>query len=46
MAKSSENIEINRGDSIEEYKKFLEIKDNIYSLIFKECDCLFYGLID
>lgn len=42
---TSENIEINKGDSIEEYRKFLEITDNIYSLIFKECDCLFYGLI-
>lgn len=40
-----ENITIKRGDSIEEYQKFLEIVSNIYQLIFKECDDLFYGLI-
>lgn len=40
-----ENITIKRADSIEEYQKYLEIVSNIYSLIFKECDCLFYGLI-
>ena len=40
-----ENITIHRGDSIDEYKKYLEVVDNIYSLIFKECDSLFYGLV-
>lgn len=40
-----ENILISRGDSIEEYKKFLEVIDNIYSMIFRECDDLFYGIV-
>ena len=43
---TEESIEIIKGDSIEEYQKFIEISNNIYSLIFKECDCLFYGLIN
>lgn len=40
-----ENITIKRADSIEEYTKFMEIANNIYSSIFKECDDLFYGII-
>lgn len=40
-----ENITIKRADSIDEYKKYLEIMNNILSMIFKECDSLFYGLI-
>ena len=41
----SEEITIKRADSIDEYKKYLEIMNNIYSMVFKECDSLFYGLI-
>lgn len=40
-----EDITITRGDPIEEYSKYLAISDNIYSLIFKECDSLFYGIM-
>lgn len=40
-----EEITIKRGDSIEEYKKYLDLINNIYSMIFKECDSLFYGII-
>ena len=29
----------------EEYKKYLDLINNIYSMIFKECDSLFYGII-
>lgn len=40
-----ENITIKRGDPIEEYQKFMDIQQlNIYSMIFNECDSLFYGL--
>lgn len=41
-----ETITIKRADSIEEYQKFLQTINNIYSQIFKECDSLFYGLIN
>lgn len=44
-ATSNEVITIHRADSIDEYKKYLEVMNNIYSMIFKECDSLFYGLI-
>lgn len=37
-----ETITIHRGDSIDEYKKFLNIANNVYEQIFKECDSLFY----
>lgn len=40
-----ENITITRSDSIEEYKKYLEVLNSIYEMIFKECDSLFYGLV-
>ena len=40
-----ENIIIKHVDSIDEYKKYLEISDTIYSMIFKDCDSLFYGII-
>ena len=42
---TSENIEIKRVDHIDEYKKFLEVYNNIYEMIFKECESLFYGII-
>ena len=41
----SEDITIKKGDSIDEYKKYLDLLNNIYSMIFKECDSLFYGII-
>lgn len=41
----SEEITIKKGDSIDEYKKYLDLLNNIYSMIFKECDSLFYGII-
>lgn len=40
-----ETITIKRADSIDEYQKYLQVMNNIYSMIFKECDSLFYGLI-
>ncbi|MBO7044023.1 hypothetical protein J6W34_05755 [bacterium] len=43
--RTEEDITITRGDEIEEYSKFLEIQTNIYTMIFKECDSLFYGLL-
>ena len=42
---TNENIEIKRVDHIDEYKKFLEVYNNIYEMIFKECETLFYGII-
>ena len=42
---TNETITISRADELEEYQKFLDTVNNIYSDIFKECDCLFYGLI-
>ena len=45
-ANSNENITITRGDNLEEYKKFMEIANNIYTMIFNECDSLFYGIVD
>lgn len=41
----SETITIKRADSIDEYQKYLQVMNNIYSMIFKECDSLFYGII-
>ena len=41
---TTESIVIYRGDEIEEYSKFLETQTNIYMMIFKECDSLFYGI--
>lgn len=42
---TKELITIHRADSIDEYKKYLDVMNNIYSMIFKECDSLFYGII-
>lgn len=42
---TNENITITRSDEIDEYKKFIDYVNNIYSDIFKECDSLFYGLV-
>lgn len=40
----NENIDITRVDDIEEYKKFIDFANNIYSDIFKECDSLFFSV--
>lgn len=42
---TNENIDITRVDEIEEYKKFLDFANNIYSDIFKECDSLFFSIV-
>lgn len=41
----NENITIKRVDEIDEYMKFLQITNSIYSMIYSECDSLFYGII-
>lgn len=41
----NENITIKRTDEIDEYLKFLQITNSIYSMIYRECDSLFYGII-
>ena len=40
----SETISTTKLDSISEYKKYLEVCNDIYSMIYKECNSLFYGL--
>lgn len=42
---TAENITITKADEIDEYKKYLEVCNSIYEMIFKECDTLFYGVI-
>ena len=42
---TNEGIEITRADELEEYKKFLDFVNNIYSDIFKECDSLFFSVV-
>lgn len=42
---TDENITITRADELEEYKKFLDFSNNIYSDIFKECDALFFSVV-
>ena len=42
---TNENIDITRVDEIDEYKKFLDFANNIYSDIFKECDSLFFSIV-
>lgn len=42
---TNENIDITRVDEIEEYKKFLDFANNIYSDIFKECNSLFFSIV-
>lgn len=41
----NENITKIKLDTLNEYKKFLDYANNIYSMIFKECDSLFYGIV-
>lgn len=45
IGNTNENITIKRADSIDEYNKYINNMNNIYSMIFKECDSLFYGVI-
>ena len=42
---SNESIKIDRLDTIDEYKKFKETVNNIYSDIFKELNCLFFSVV-
>ena len=44
-ANKYESLVIDKVDTIDEYEKFIKFANNIYELIFKECDCLFFGLI-
>lgn len=41
----NETITIDKFDTIDEYIKFMKVANNVYELIFKECDPLFYGLV-
>lgn len=41
---TNETITHIKLDTLDEYKKFLEYANNIYDMIFKECDSLFFGL--
>ena len=45
LSNSSETINITKGDSTDEYIKFQEKVQSIYTLIYKELDSLFYGII-
>ena len=42
---TNENITILKVDTNDEYDKFMKYANNIYDLIFKECDALFYSLM-
>ena len=42
---STETINIHRGDSTDEYLKFQNKVNNIYTMMYKELDSLFYGII-
>ena len=42
---TNETITRSPADKIKIYKEFLENKNNIYTMIFKDLDSLFYGLI-
>lgn len=42
---TDEIITKTKANSIDEYKKFLEVSTSIYDMIFKECECLFFGLL-
>ncbi len=42
---TNETITRSPSDKIRIYKEFMENVDNIYSLIFKDLDSLFYGLV-
>lgn len=40
-----EHIKRSPADKISVYKEFIENKQNIYTMIFKDLDCLFYQLV-
>lgn len=42
---TNENITIKKGDTIDEYEKFLKFANNIYESIFDECNCLFLQVV-
>ena len=42
---TNETITRSPSDKIRIYKEFMENVNNIYSLIFKDLDSLFYGLV-
>lgn len=42
---NNENITIKKADEIDEYMKYLKTANNIYSMLFDECNDLFYGII-
>ena len=42
---NNETINIHRGDSTDEYLKMQNKIESIYTMIYKELDCLFYGLV-
>lgn len=41
----NEDIDITRVDDIEEYKKYLDYTNEIYTDIFRECDSLFFSVV-
>lgn len=42
---TNENIVRTKIDTIDEYKKYIENANNVYTLIFKECDNLFFSVV-
>ena len=42
---TNEKITRTPADKISIYKDFIESKNNIYTMIFKDLDCLFYQLV-
>lgn len=44
--KTNEVIKRNNADKIRIYNEFLENTQNIYTMIYKDLECLFFGLID
>lgn len=42
---NNEDITITRADEIDEYMKYIKTANNIYSMLFDECNDLFYGII-
>lgn len=41
----SDNLIISKVDTVKEYELYLKSANNIYEMIFSECDSLFFGLI-
>ena len=42
---TNETINRSPADKIKIYNEFIENKNNIYTMIFKDLDSLFYGLV-